>query len=118
MRYFFYLSSCDSCKRIMKTLDLDDSIECIDIKKNPLTEHQLELLFQRTQSYEALFNKRAQRYKQRGLKDQVLSDTDYGELLSDHYTFLKRPVLLYEKTIFIGNSPKVVEAAKTFLDEQ
>ena len=102
----------------MKTIDLDDSIECIDIKKNPLTEHQLELLFQRTQSYEALFNKRAQRYKQRGLKDQVLSDTDYGELLSDHYTFLKRPVLVYEEHIFVGNAAKTVAEAKAFLDEQ
>ena len=37
MRSFYYLSSCDSCKRIMGTLSLDSSINKIDIKKNPLT---------------------------------------------------------------------------------
>ena len=45
MRTFFYLSSCDTCKRIMKTLNLDSAIEQIDIKKNPLNEYQLDELF-------------------------------------------------------------------------
>jgi len=31
---------------------------------------------------------------------------------------LKRPVLIYDKTLFIGNSAAVVEKAKNFLDEQ
>jgi arsenate reductase len=65
-----------------------------------------------------LFSKRAQLYKQRDLKNQKLEDTDYRSLLLEHYTFLKRPVLIYDKTIFIGNSSKVTEAAKVFLDEQ
>jgi arsenate reductase len=52
------------------------------------------------------------------LKNQKLEDTDYRSLLLEHYTFLKRPVLVYDKTIFIGNSSKATEAAKVFLDEQ
>ena len=44
MRNFYYLSSCDSCKRIMGTLSLDPSINKIDIKKNPLNISQLEEL--------------------------------------------------------------------------
>ena len=118
MRVFFYLSSCDTCKRIMKTLNLDASIEQIDIKKNPLTEAQLDELFQCSQSYEILFSKRAQLYKERGLKEQALTEADYRTLILEHYTFLKRPVLLYNENIFIGNSSKVVDAAKKFLDEQ
>ena len=118
MHVFFYLSSCDTCKRIMKDLPLDSSIEKIDIKKNPLTESQIDELNKLSQSYEALFNKRAQLYKKRGLKDQALKDRDYRGLILEHYTFLKRPILVYGKNIFIGNSSRVIEAAKVFFDEQ
>ena len=118
MRTFFYLSSCDTCKRIMKMLNLDSTIEQIDIKKNPLNEYQLDELFKLSKNYEALFSKRAQLYKQRGLKDKVLNDMGYRMLILEHYTFLKRPILIYDKRIYIGNSSKVVEALKAFLDEQ
>ena len=118
MRVFFYLIICDTCKRILKTLYLDTSITPVYINTNPLTVSQLDELYSLTQSYEALFSKRAQLYKQRDLKNQKLEDTDYRSLLLEHYTFLKRPVLVYDKTIFIGNSSKVTEAVKVFLDEQ
>ena len=118
MRTFFYLSSCDTCKRIMKTLNLDSAIEQIDVKKNPLNEYQLDELFKLTKNYEALFSKRAQLYKQRGLKDKAINDKKYRMLILEHYTFLKRPILVYDQRIYIGNSSKVVEAAKAFLDEQ
>ena len=118
MRTFFYLSSCDTCKRIMKTLNLDSAIEQIDIKKNPLNEYLLDELFKLSKNYETLFSKRAQLYKQRGLKDKALNDKKYRMLILEHYTFLKRPILVYDQRIYIGNSPKVVEAAKAFLDEQ
>ena len=64
-----------------------------------------------TGSYEALFSKRAQLYRQRGLNEQTLSEDDYKKLILEHYTFLKRPVMIVEDTIFVGNSKKVVAAA-------
>jgi arsenate reductase len=118
MRIFYYLSSCDTCKRIAKELSIDDTVSQIDIKKNPITNSQLEVLYQITGSYEELVNKRAQLFKQNNLKDQNLNEEAYRALLLEHYTFLKRPVLLHDKIIFIGNSAKTVTAAKTFLDEQ
>ena len=102
----------------MKDLQLDSSIEKIDIKKNSITESQIDELNKLSQSYEALFSKRAQLYKQKDLKDQALKDKDYRDLILDHYTFLKRPILVYGKNIFIGNSSRVIEAAKVFFDEQ
>jgi len=117
MRVFFYLSSCDTCKRIIKTLNLDASITRVDIKTNPLTASQLDELYSLTQSYEALFSKRAQLYKQRDLKNQNLEDTEYRSLLLEHYTFLKRPVLIYDENIFIGNSKAVGAVAKKWVDE-
>ena len=118
MRNFYYLSSCDSCKRIMGTLSLDPSINKIDIKKNPLNISQLEELHTISGSYEVLFSLRAQLYKQRDLKNKILSEETIKELLLEHYTFLKRPVLIFDKTLFIGNSASVVAKVKTFLDEQ
>ena len=118
MRNFYYLSSCDSCKRIMGTLSLDTSINKIDIKKNPLNVSQLEELHTISGSYEVLFSRRAQLYKQRDLKNKILSEETIKELLLEHYTFLKRPIIIFDKTLFIGNSAAVVEKAKTFLDEQ
>ena len=88
------------------------------IKKNPLNAVQLDALHTLSGSYEALFSKRAQLYKQRNLKEQALSETDFRALLLEHYTFLKRPVLLYDSKLFVGNTAKVIAEAKAFLDEQ
>ena len=102
----------------MGTLSLEPSINKIDIKKNPLNISQLEELHTISGSYEVLFSRRAQLYKQRDLKNKILSEETLKQLLLEHYTFLKRPVLIYDKILFIGNSAAVVEKAKTFLDEQ
>ena len=118
MRLFYYLSSCDTCKRILNELKLKDTITQIDIKKNPLTTAQVEDLYKRVGRYEDLINKRAQLYKQRNLKEKNLSEQDYKTLLLEHYTFLKRPVLVYEEDIFVGNAANTVAEAKAFLDEQ
>lgn len=118
MRTFYYLSSCDTCRRILSNLSLDASIALVDIKKTPLDEVALQELHQRSGNYEALINKRAQLFKQRDLKNKSLSEVDFKELLLEHYTFLKRPVLLYDDQLFVGNSASTLAAAKAFLDEQ
>ena len=118
MPVFYYLSSCSTCKKILETLPLTANIQQVDIKKNPLDEFQIEQLYKLSGSYEALFSRRAQLYKKRNLKDQKLSETQYRQLLLEHYSFLKRPILCYDKHIFIGNSPMIVAAANAFLNEQ
>ncbi|MBF12376.1 MAG: hypothetical protein CMC63_09390 [Flavobacteriaceae bacterium] len=118
MRVLYYLNSCDTCKRIIKELAIKESISQIEIKKNPLTSVQLEILLEKVGSYEELINKRAQLYKQRNLKDRKLKEEDYKNLLLEHYTFLKRPILLYDEHIFVGNSVKIIAQAKAFLNEQ
>ena len=62
-------------------------------------------------SYESLFSKRAQLYRKRGLNEQALTEEDYKNLILEHYTFLKRPVMIVNDQIFVGNSKKVVAAA-------
>ena len=114
MRKFFYLSSCDTCKRIQKELNLPESLVLQDIKESPLTDHQLDELKALSGSYESLFSKRARLYRERNLKEQNLQESDFRNLILEHYTFLKRPVLVWDDQIFVGNSKKVVQlAAKT-----
>jgi arsenate reductase-like glutaredoxin family protein len=67
-------------------------------------------------SYEALFSRRAMLFRQRGLHEKKLAEKDYKNLILEHYTFLKRPVIIVDGQIFIGNSKKVVEAAVAAID--
>lgn len=82
-----------------------------DIKTESVTSKQLDEMRYITGSYEALFSKRAQLYRKRGLNEKVLAEQDYKNLILEHYTFLKRPVMIVEGQIFVGNSKKVVAAA-------
>lgn len=112
MRKIYYLSTCDTCRRIIDQLDFPTDIIFQDIKSDPITAAQLEEMKQMGGSYEALFSKRARLYKERDLKSKVLVEEDFRDLILEHYTFLKRPVIINGNHIFIGNSSKVVEAAK------
>lgn len=115
MKHFFYLKTCDTCLRILKSLELPAHIKLQDIKEHPITVEQLEHLKNLAGSYEALFSKRAKLYKEMDLKNATLKEADFKHYILEHYTFLKRPVLVLDQQIFIGNSPKVVEAAKQAL---
>ncbi len=82
-----------------------------------MTEAQVKGMRALTDSYESLFSKRARLYKELGLKEKSLSEDDIKNYILEHYTFLKRPVILFDKQIFIGNSKKTVEAAKLAIHE-
>lgn len=112
MKKVYYLATCDTCKRILKELDPPSSFSFQEIKNDEITVKQLEELHERAGSYEALFSKRAKLYKERNLKDEKLQERDYKSFILEHYTFLKRPVIVINDEIFIGNSKKTVEAAK------
>ncbi len=111
MKKVYFLQTCDTCRRILKEVNLD-GFERQEIKSNPVSVSQLEEMYSYTQSYEALFNKRAKKYKEMGLKNEVVSEADYRQYILDEYTFLKRPVFIVEDKIFVGNSKKEVERLK------
>ena len=98
--------------RILKELHLPSSFVLQDIKEEQITVSQLEELHKLSGSYESLFSKRAKLYKEMDLKNADIQERDYKQYILEHYTFLKRPVIVADDFIFIGNSKKVVEAAK------
>ncbi|WP_339625650.1 ArsC/Spx/MgsR family protein [uncultured Maribacter sp.] len=112
MKKIYHLSTCSTCQRIIKELQPLNDFKLQDIKSEPITESQLEQMHSLSNSYEALFSKRAILYRERNLKEQNLTEDDYKSLILEQYTFLKRPVIMVDEQIFIGNSKKVVEAAQ------
>ena len=107
MKKGYYLSSCSTCKRILSEIENDD-FDLQDIKNDEITEEQVEQMAELSGSYESLFSRRAQKYKEMGLKDKKLEEQDYKKLILEHYTFLKRPVFVVGEKIYVGNSKKVV----------
>lgn len=81
-----------------------------DLKQNPLNEQEIDALRKLSGSYESLFSRTAQRYKELGLKDKQLGEADFKKYLNEHYTFLKRPVFVIDGRIFIGNKKETVAA--------
>ncbi len=116
MKKIYHLSTCDTCRRIISELNPSSDFVLQDIKTESITTEQIEEMQKLAGSYEALFSKRARLYKERDLKNQNLSEEDYKKLILEHYTFLKRPVILLDNQIFVGNSKKVVEAANTAIN--
>lgn len=112
MKKIYHLSTCDTCKRILKELQPLDGFVLQDIKTEEITEEQLKEMYALTGSYEALFSKRARLYKEKGLAQKELQEEDYKNLILEHYTFLKRPVIIVNNAVFVGNSKKVVATAK------
>ena len=96
----------------MNEIDIPFSFESQDIKTEEISDKQLDELYALTKSYEELFSRRAKLYKERDLKSKNLQEEDYRNLILEHYTFLKRPVIVNNEEIFIGSSPKTVAAAK------
>tara|TARA_R110002012_G_scaffold6531_1_gene30565 strand:+ start:59086 stop:59439 length:354 start_codon:yes stop_codon:yes gene_type:complete len=111
LKKIYHLSTCNTCQRIITEINPSDDVIMQDIKSEPMTLSQVEEMKEMEGSYEALFSKRAQLYRKRGLNEQTLSEDDYKNLILEHYTFLKRPVMIVNDAIFVGNSKKVVAAA-------
>jgi arsenate reductase len=48
MKRVFYLSTCSTCQRIIKSLTLPSDIVLVDIKKTPITAVELDFIAQKT----------------------------------------------------------------------
>ena len=114
MKKIYFLKTCDTCRRILKQINTEGFV-LQEIKTEPITVQQLDEMQTLTGSYGALFSRRSKKYAAMDLKNQELSEIDYKQLILDEYTFLKRPVIIIDEHIFVGNAKKTVEALKEFL---
>jgi len=111
MNKIYHLSTCSTCQRILKEIPNLKRFELQDIKTEAITSKQLDEMKKMAGSYEALFSRVALKYRSMGLNEMELSEKDYRKYILQEYTFLKRPVMIIGKEIFVGNSKKVVAAA-------
>jgi len=116
MKKIYYLKTCDTCKRILKSIPLNGFL-LQDIKSDAITVQQLEEIYSLSGSYEKLFSKRAKKYKAMDLKNQTITEEDMKQLILQEYTFLKRPVIINNGDIYIGNSKENIENLKNDLNK-
>lgn len=116
MKKAYYLGTCSTCVRIMNSLDLSD-FEKQDIKTDKISSAQIEQMKEMAGSYEALFSKRAMKYKSLGLKEKNLSEADFKQYILEEYTFLKRPVFIVDNQIFVGNAKSNIEKLAAHLNK-
>lgn len=113
MKKMYHLGNCTTSQAIIKDTSIDKKgFDMQDIKFEKITAAQLDEMKKMAGSYEALFSRRAMKYKEWGLKDKKLTEKDYRQYILDEYTFLKRPVVIINDTIFVGSEKKTVAALK------
>jgi len=107
------MANCTTSQSIIKETGISETdFEMQDIKFEKITPGQLDAMKKMIGSYEALFSRRALKYKELGLKDQKLGEKDFRKYILEEYTFLKRPVVIVDDKIFAGSEKKTVEALK------
>jgi arsenate reductase (glutaredoxin) len=113
MKKIYHLGNCTTCQAIIKETAIDKKgFDMQNIKVEKITAAQLDQMKKMAGTYEALFSRRAMKYKELGLKDKKLTEKDYRDFILEEYTFLKRPVVLINDAIFIGSEKKTITALK------
>jgi arsenate reductase len=118
VKKIYHLGTCTTSQAIIKETAIDKKgFEMQDIKFEKITPGQLDEMKKMIGSYEALFSRRALKYKALGLKNKKLEEKDYRKYILEEYTFLKRPVVIVNDQIFAGSERKTVEALKKTLKQ-
>lgn len=116
MKRIYHLSTCTTNQAILKQIKPGKEVELVDIKEHNIDPKTLDWLKEKAGSYEALFSKRAMKFRGWGLHEKQLTEDDYRKYMLEEYTFLKRPFVIYDDHVFIGNAKKDVEAAEQFFE--
>lgn len=111
MKKIFHLKSCSTNQRILKELNPGPDVELQNIKEQNIDPETLDFIKDKVGSYEALFSRKAMKFRQMGLHEKQLTEKDYRDLMLQEYTFLKRPFMINGDEVFVGNSKATVEAA-------
>jgi arsenate reductase (glutaredoxin) len=114
-RKIYYLSTCDTNRRIMNELELKD-FEKQDIKKEPISSGQIDEMIEMAGGVNMLFSKRARKYRAFGLNEKDLTESEMRALILEEYTFLNRPVIIIDEQIFAGSGKSTIETIKKYLN--
>jgi arsenate reductase len=116
MKKAFTLPTCKTCVRIFEDLQPQQhGCEVVDIKSEGISAKDLDRMKELAGSYESLFSRRAMKFRSMGLADKPLTEADYRKLILEEYTFLKRPVFLFDDQVTVGSAKAAVEIARAAL---
>lgn len=108
MKKIFTLSSCNTCTKILSQINTK-GFEIQNLKDKNITARELDFVAKKSGGYEAIFSRRAMKYRSMGLNEMELNEKDYRKYMLQEYTFLKRPFIINEDKVYVGNTKKVVE---------
>jgi len=107
----YHLKSCDSCRKAIKALSAaGHDLELIDVRADGVPMEEL-IKIEAATGFEKLLNTRSTTW--RGLGDNDKQDMDAAKalnLIAQHPTLMKRPVILQDGQITLGWT-KEVQAA-------
>jgi arsenate reductase len=115
MKKIYHLGNCGTCQRILEDVKPGKDVKLQDIKTEAMTAEQIDEMAKLAGSYENLFSRVALKYRALGLNTKTLTEKDYRKYILEEYTFLKRPVAILGKKIFIGNTKQNVADLKAAL---
>ncbi|MBW6418245.1 arsenate reductase family protein [Celeribacter sp. PS-C1] len=93
MTVIYGIKTCDTCRKAVKSL----GVELTDIRAEPLSNEQLERFY--AVFGEALVNTRSTTW--RGLSEEERTRAPL-DLLTDHPTLMKRPVIEKDGQLYLG----------------
>ena len=116
MKKAFTLPTCKTCQRIFDDLNPEKKgCKVVNIKVEGISAEDLDAMKEISGSYESLFSRRAMKFRSMGLAEKSLSEQDYRTLILGEYTFLKRPVFLFDGAVTVGSRKVEVERARELL---
>src|SRR5580692_5211880 len=116
MRKIYHLSSCSTCQKIIKDLELKEkNFVFQDIKTEKITPEQLDKMIEMAGTVEPLFSTNAIKYRELRLKDKKLTDAQKKNYILNEYTFLKRPVIIVDSKIFAGSLSDTISRVRVII---
>ena len=107
----FWLPHCSTCQKAVQHLqERGVTVASFrDLKAQPLTEPEVRELARKVGGVDALFSRRAMKYRSMGLHERELSEDELVRLMTEEYTFVTRPVIVKGDRATAGFSAKRVD---------
>ncbi len=101
---FYWLPNCSTCQKAKSYIERHGIRDYTlrDIKENPLTREEVENLAKMLGGADELFSRRAVKYREMKLGEREVSKAEMLDLMTDEYTFLKRPILVMKGKAIAG----------------
>lgn len=101
---FYWLPGCSTCQKAKGFIERHGirDFELRDIKENPLSRAEVETLAKMLGGADELFSRRAVKYREMKLGEREVSPAEMLDLMSEEYTFLKRPILVMKGKAIAG----------------